>query len=95
MRTNLRVDGANWPLCLNELIDRLRSADGIHSVNSSISEGCIAIDHDGPGTAELVELIGTSLHGIGLASNEIVMSTINPCSRHTPRGAPDAGRQLA
>lgn len=78
MRTDLRVDGANCPLCLNELIDRLRSVDGVNSVNSSISEGCITIDHDGPGRADPVELIGTSLHGIALAANEIVMSTIHP-----------------
>ena len=78
MHTNLRIDGANCPLCLNELIDRLRSVDGVNSVNSSISEGCIAIDHDGPSQTTLVALIGTSLHGIALASNEIVMTTITP-----------------
>lgn len=78
MLTNLRIDGANCPLCLNELIDRLRSVDGVKSVNSSISEGCIAIDHDGLGQADLIELIGTSLHGIALAANEIVMSTVHP-----------------
>ena len=78
MRTELRVDGANCPLCLNDLIDRLRSVDGVNSVTSSISEGCIAIDHDSLAPADLVELIGTSLHGIALASNEIVMSTVSP-----------------
>ena len=78
MRTELRVDGANCPLCLNGLIDRLRSVDGVNSVTSSISEGCIAIDHEGLAPADLVELIGTSLHGIALASNEIVMSTVSP-----------------
>ena len=33
MRTELRVDGANCPLCLNDLIDRLRSVDGVNSVD--------------------------------------------------------------
>ena len=95
MRTELRVDGANCPLCLNELIDRLRSVDGVNSVTSSISEGCIAIDHEGLAPADLVELIGTSLHGIALASNEIVMSTVSPvvsvlhCS-HEPAHMPEA-----
>ena len=78
MRTELRVDGANCPLCLNDLIDRLRSVDGVNSVTSSISAGCIAIDHDSLAPADLVELIGMSLHGIALASNEIVMSTVSP-----------------
>ena len=74
----MRVDGANCPLCLNDLIDRLRSVDGVNSVTSSISEGCIAIDHDSLTPADLVNSIGTSLHGIALASNEIVMSTVCP-----------------
>ncbi|MEQ1703465.1 MAG: hypothetical protein ABMA25_25440 [Ilumatobacteraceae bacterium] len=78
MRTELRVDGANCPLCLNDLIDRLRSVDGVNSVATSISEGCIAIDHESLAPAHLVDLIGTSLHGIALASNEIVMSTVSP-----------------
>ena len=78
MRTELRVDGADCPLCLNDLIDRLRSVDGVNSVTSSISEGCIAIDHNSLAPADLVDLIGTSLHGIALASNEIVMSTVSP-----------------
>jgi copper chaperone CopZ len=79
MNTNLRVDGANCPLCLNELVDRLRSVDGITSVNSSITEGCVAIDHDDVLTrSDLVELIGASLHGTAMASNEIVMTTIDP-----------------
>jgi copper chaperone CopZ len=78
MRTELRVDGANCPLCLNELIDRLRSVAGVNSVASSITEGCIAIDHEGLPPADFVDLIGTSLHGIALASNEIVMSTVSP-----------------
>lgn len=97
MRTELRVDGANCPLCLNDLIDRLRSVDGVNSVTSSISAGCIAIDHDSLAPADLVELIGMSLHGIALASNEIVMSTVSPVvsvlhcsheSEHRPQATP-------
>ncbi len=44
-----------------------------------------------PRPADLVELIGTSLHGIALASNEIVMSTVSPvvsllkCSHESAR----------
>lgn len=29
MQTNLRVDGANCPFCLNDVVDRLRMIDGI------------------------------------------------------------------
>ena len=78
MHTDLRIDGGNCPLCLNELIDRLRTVSGVNSVTSSICEGCIAIDHDSLAPTDFIELIGTSLHGVALASNEIVMSTVSP-----------------
>jgi copper chaperone CopZ len=73
MLTNLRVDGANCSLCFNDIIDRLRSVAGINHVDSSITEGCISVDHNGTTRTDLVELIGTSLHGVTMASNEIVM----------------------
>lgn len=78
MHTTLRVDGANCSLCFNDIIDRLRTIDGITSVDSSVSEGCIAIDHDDLTRADLVALIGTSLHGVAMASNEIVMTPVQP-----------------
>ena len=96
MRTELRVDGANCPLCLNALLDRLRSVPGVNSVTSSISEGCIAVDHDDAAGKDLLEVIGTSLHGIALASNEIVMTTVKPvvtvlhCSHEPAHGLPRA-----
>ena len=74
MHTNLRVDGANCPLCLNDVVNHLRTIDGITSVDSSISDGCIAIDHDDLDMAELIDTIRTSLHGVTMAANEIVMS---------------------
>ena len=78
MHTNLRVDGANCPFCLNDVVDHLLTVDGITSADSSISEGCIAIEHDDLDVAELVETIGTSLHRVAMAANEIVMSPIDP-----------------
>ncbi|MCU1391335.1 MAG: hypothetical protein JWL72_4673 [Ilumatobacteraceae bacterium] len=87
MHTNLRVDGANCPLCFNDLLVRIRSLPGISLVESSISEGCIAVDHDDH--TDLVALIGSPLHGIAMASNEIVMTSIDPvvavlqCGHHS------------
>ena len=78
MHTNLRVDGANCPFCLNDAVDHLRTIDGITSVDSSISDGCIAIEHDNLDLAELLGTIRTSLHGVTMAANEIVMSPIDP-----------------
>jgi copper chaperone CopZ len=78
MHTTLRVDGANCPLCLDELTDRLRGVDGINSVTSSISAGCLAIDHDDLATTDLVDLVAASLHGVTMAANEIVMTNVDP-----------------
>lgn len=77
MQTDVRVDGANCSLCLNALIEQLRSVKGINTVDSSITEGCVAINHDLFET-DLLDLIGTSLHGVALASNEVVMTTVTP-----------------
>ena len=73
----------------NEIIDRRRAGGGINSVNSSITEGCIAVDHDDITRTDLLALIGTSLHGIAMASNEIVMTSVDPsiavlACRHGP-----------
>jgi copper chaperone CopZ len=78
MHTDLRVEGANCSLCFNDIIERLRAVDGITSVDSSITAGCIAIDHDDLIRADVIDMIGASLHGVAMASNEIVMTEVNP-----------------
>lgn len=78
MLTKLHIEGANCPVCLNDVVDRLRGVDGINSVDSSIGEGCIAIDHDELTEADLIAWIGGSLHGVAMASNEIVMNNVVP-----------------
>jgi copper chaperone CopZ len=78
MLTKLQIEGANCPMCLNDLIDRLRGVDGINSVDSSIGDGCVAVDHDELSRADLIAWIGESLHGVAMASNEIVMNSVVP-----------------
>jgi copper chaperone CopZ len=79
MLTKLQLEGANCSLCLNDIIDQLREVEGVNSVTSSIAEGCLAIDHDDELTrSDLIAWIGSSLHGVTMASNEIVMTSINP-----------------
>jgi copper chaperone CopZ len=75
--TELRIEDANCSLCLNDIIDRLRAADGINSVDSSIAEGCLAVDHELT-ESDLIAWIGDSLHNVAMASNEIVMSSVVP-----------------
>lgn len=98
MKTQLRVEGANCPLCLNDMIDQLRQVDGVRSVDSSISNGCIAIDHDDLHLETLVGMVHSSLHGVAMSSNEIVMSSIDPvvavlhCTHHSEHRLPTPGQ---
>jgi copper chaperone CopZ len=78
MHTRLQINGANCSRCLNDVVERLRAADGVNSVESSIGDGCIAVDHDELNESDLIAWIGESLHSVGLASNEIVMNSIVP-----------------
>jgi copper chaperone CopZ len=77
MQTEARVGGANCSLCLNDLIEHVRSVKGINAVDYSIADGCVAIDHDLLET-DVLDLIGTSLHGVAMASNEVVMTIVTP-----------------
>ena len=94
MRTELRVDGANCPFCLNDVIDQLRQMNGVSSVDSSIIEGCIAIDDDDLDPRTLVNVVRSSLHGVAMSANEIVMSSIDPviavrhCTHHAGNHSP-------
>lgn len=99
MRTELRVEGADCPFCWNDVVDGLRHIDGVTSVTNSMSAGCIAIEYEGIDLASLVQIVHTSLHGVAMSANEIVMSSIDPvvavlhCTHgatgaHQPDGVP-------
>jgi copper chaperone CopZ len=98
MKTDLRVDGANCSLCMNDVVDQLRQIDGVRSVNSSISRGCVAIDHDDLDPETLVSIVRSSLHGVAMSSNETVMSSIEPvvaflhCTHRAEDDSPTAGQ---
>lgn len=78
MRTELGVDGADCSFCWNDVIEKLGDLDGVSNVTGSITAGCIAIEHDDIDPAALVAMVRTSLHGIAMSANEIVMSSIDP-----------------
>lgn len=78
MKTELRVDGADCSFCWNDVIEKLRKLDGVNNVSGSITAGCIAIEHNDIDPAALVAMVHTSLHGIAMSANEIVMSSIDP-----------------
>lgn len=78
MLTKLQIEGANCSACLNDIVDQLRTVDGVNTVDSSIGDGCIAVDHDELTASDLIAWIGGSLHSVGVASNEIVMDSVVP-----------------
>jgi len=95
VRTELRIDGANCPTCLGELLDRLRHIDGVVSVTASIAAGCIAIDHAGLDAEQLTSTVRAVLHGVALSGNETVMTEVEPMELDVQCGhlAPEAARR--
>lgn len=88
MLTELRIDGANCPACLNTTLDALRAVPGVHDVTTSSAGGCLAVEHDDLDPAQLAELIRTTLHGVTMAGAEVVMVSVDPlvadlhCTHH-------------
>lgn len=78
MRTELRIDGANCPDCLNHTVDVLRATPGVRAVSTSSVGGCLAIEHDDLDPAALSDTIREHLHGITMAGAEIVMVSVDP-----------------
>jgi copper chaperone CopZ len=78
MRTELSIDGANCPLCLNATLDALRTMPGVHDVVTSSVAGCLAIDHDDVDPDSLADTIREHLHGVATSSAEIVMVSVDP-----------------
>lgn len=78
MRTEVVIQGANCPLCLNETLEALRAIPGVRSVDASSSRGCLVIVHDTTDEKALVAVMHTHLHGITKAGNEIVMTEVGP-----------------
>lgn len=78
MRTELRVEGANCPVCLDSALDALREVDGINSVSASIRGGCVAVEHDGVDADDMTSILHRALRGVSLSGTEIVMSRVDP-----------------
>lgn len=78
MRTELIIEGANCPQCLNETLDRLRGLPGVRSAEASSVHGCLVVDHADLDVEDLVEAMQHHLHGVSRAGTEIVMTEIGP-----------------
>jgi len=88
MHTELRIEGANCPTCLNATLDALRATSGVRHATTSSVAGCLAIDHDGLEVSALIDQVREQLHGVAMSAAEIVMVSVEPlvaelhCSHH-------------
>jgi len=78
MHTELRIEGANCPTCLNATLDALRQLPGVDRVALSSASGCLAIDHAGVDQARLADVIRDRLHGVTTYGAELVMVSVDP-----------------
>jgi hypothetical protein len=75
----IRVRGANCPLCLEATKERIRAEDGVIAVSSSMSGTCLKVDHHGLARSRLFAILREHLHGWDIALNgETVMVTVTP-----------------
>ena len=92
MKTSLRVDGANCPVCFNETLDDLAHLDGVRAVHGSIDEPCIEIDHDDVVALDAIAAtIRNRLHSVEMFANELKMMPVEPvefsaCTHHRAAG---------
>lgn len=76
--TEIRIEGANCPFCMNETLAAIRREPGVVDARSSMSTGCLVIDHEHLPVDHLIELVKAHLHGVAFSSNERVMVAVDP-----------------
>jgi copper chaperone CopZ len=81
MRTEVTIDGADCPYCLNETIEHLRSMAGVQSVEASSVSRCLVVEHADLDVDALVAAMHEHLHGVGTSGTEIVMTEVGPTVR--------------
>jgi hypothetical protein len=93
--SEIRIAGANCPLCLNETLDALRDVPGVVAADASIADGCVRVEHRGVEPDDLVALVRQRLHADDLASTERVMTEVDAqsaelhCVQHADRPGAD------
>lgn len=78
MRTEVKIEGADCTYCLNDTVAVLRGLDGVEAVSASITDGCIAVDHELDDPSTLARVLQEGLHGTGRSGNEVVMTSVEP-----------------
>ncbi len=74
MHTVVQLGNSNCSWCVNAMIEHLRARPLVREVRSSMTTGCLEVDHDYADEAELVAGIHDDLRGWVKADNgEAVM----------------------
>jgi len=90
--TELRIEGANCPDCLNATLDAVRALPGVAAVTASSTAGCLVIDQTGVDESLLAAVLHDKLHGTATFGAELVMVAVDPitaelnCTHCNPGG---------
>ena len=89
MRTLVRVESANCPLCMNDTRDRLLADPSVHEVRMNATAHCWEVDHDYDDTSVITDVRRRWLHAWDGADNgEVVMVTTTPERSSEPPRTP-------
>lgn len=76
--TEIIVEGANCNFCMNETLDLLRRQPGVLAAHSSMTGGCLVVEHEQLPVDDLLDLVRRHLHGVAMSSIEPVMVAVDP-----------------
>lgn len=86
--TEIVIQGANCPFCLNDTLEKLRAQPGVVNAQISAIDHCIRVEHEGSDSRPYVDVARSTLHGIVKYGNELVMVEVDPevarvhCTHH-------------
>lgn len=88
--TEIAVDGANCPWCLEQTLEALRAEPGVLAAQASSTGHCLNVEHHQVEDEHLLEVIRANLHGYDRTPAETLMVQIDPqvASLHCTHGAP-------
>ena len=76
--TEIIINGANCPFCLNDTLEKLRSQPGVVDARLSATDHCLRVEHEGSDSRPYVDVVRSTLHGIATYGNELVMVEVDP-----------------
>jgi hypothetical protein len=89
MLTSIEVKNANCSFCFNEARSALLQSPLVRAVNADAAHGCFQIDHDYPGSTEILAILDQRLKAWTVAGNgevEMARATASVIDRCTHQG---------